>query len=619
VTGTLSELVVETGSSTRHHRRWCLFTSAGDYNDIRLWVERDTPRRWDLVVAYYGDNDQEFSEIRKISSYAFRQKGGKFQNLKKLLAANPKFFNKYTRVWICDDDILMSSAEINEAFAISEFYDFWIAQPSFHPEGKNFHPIDVFAGPQWDYRLVNFIECGAAIFRRDKLIQFLAVFDGSLTGSVIDYWYMNFFKANKLRRYKFFRASELGRFAIIDKVQVTNPYDEQKKGREIDRLEPMLLRYDAWLEAMKRYDLEEFEHKVFFCGKIDSHRSVGVPVTSYDVAWQIVSDLVQSLTRKKHRGWNAFMDFRFQLRHILGQIKDVVPRSSAAQPQLGTLAERLGYDPQARLLIVHADDFGVAHSVNAAVIKGLSTGLINSASVMVPCSWFPEAAAFARAHPDVDLGIHLTLTSERSGYRWGPTVSPKKASTLIDHQGYLRQTWFYNTYINTHEVEVELRAQIDKAYSSGLRPTHLDSHQLRLQTWGRRLFEVYLGLGRRYDLPVFVSRDWFADFPYLRQALTPRDVVIDHTVTIGPEIDPEKWEAFYQHAIANLKPGVTQLVIHPGLDGGELQAWGSPRWGASWRQRDFDFFTSDEFRTQLEKCSIRLITWRELWTRLRKR
>jgi predicted glycoside hydrolase/deacetylase ChbG (UPF0249 family) len=282
------------------------------------------------------------------------------------------------------------------------------------------------------------------------------------------------------------------------------------------------------------------------------------------------------------------------------------------------LAERLGYDPQARLLIVHADDFGMAHAVNNAVIKGLATGLINSASIMVPCPWFPEAAAFARARPEVDLGIHLTLTSERSSYRWGPTVAPNKASTLIDHQGYLRQTWFYNTYINAHEVESELRAQIDKAYGAGLRPTHLDSHQLRLQTWGRRLFEVYLSLGRKYDLPIYVSRDWFADFPYLEQALSPRDVVIDHSVTIGPEVDPEKWQTFYQRAIANLKPGVTQLIIHPGLDDEELQAWDEPRWGASWRQRYFNFFTSQEFRTQLEEYTIHLITWREIWDRLRE-
>jgi chitin disaccharide deacetylase len=74
---------------------------------------------------------------------------------------------------------------------------------------------------------------------------------------------------------------------------------------------------------------------------------------------------------------------------------------------------------------------------------------------------------------------------------------------------------------------------------------------------------------------------------------------------------------FYRRAIANLKPGVTQFVIHPGLDDGELRAWSEPRWGASWRQRDFDFFTSMEFRTQLEECSVCLITWRELWTRLR--
>jgi len=101
-------------------KRWCIFTSAGDNNAIRLWLLGDVPRRWDLIVAYYGDNDQEFAEINKMSSNAFRAKGGKFQNLKKLMVQSPRRLDQYSHVWVCDDDIRMSAAQINDAFAIAD-------------------------------------------------------------------------------------------------------------------------------------------------------------------------------------------------------------------------------------------------------------------------------------------------------------------------------------------------------------------------------------------------------------------------------------------------------------------------------------------------------------------
>ena len=290
--------------------------------------------------------------------------------------------------------------------------------------------------------------------------------------------------------------------------------------------------------------------------------------------------------------------------------------NAMASERCQNLAERLGYAKSERLLIVHADDVAVTHSVNAAFIKGLENGLINSGSVMVGCPWFPEVVAYARAHAGTDLGVHLTLTSERTHYRWAPTAPRTEVPSLVDRLGYLHQTWTPNTRINPHEVEIELRAQVEKAYAAGLSPTHLDSHQYRLQREGHNLFSIFLRLGREYRLPVFVARNWFAQCPYLELALTHDDVLIDHTVTIGLEIAPKEWPEFYRHAIENLPVGVTQFVIHPGLDDPELQAYSAdrPTWGAAWRQRDFDFFTSVEFRTLLTKHNIRLINWREIWT-----
>jgi predicted glycoside hydrolase/deacetylase ChbG (UPF0249 family) len=117
-----------------------------------------------------------------------------------------------------------------------------------------------------------------------------------------------------------------------------------------------------------------------------------------------------------------------------------------------------------------------------------------------------------------------------------------------------------------------------------------------------------------YKLPVFVTRDWFRQYPYLEGSLGPNDVVLDHTVTIEPEITPEKWADFYRDALKNLQPGVTEFVIHPGFDDEELRAATRERatWGAAWRQRDYDFFTSKQFRRVLARQNIKLITWREI-------
>jgi hypothetical protein len=239
--------------STDEQRHWCLFTSAGDRNSIRRWIAGNAPRRWDLVAAYYGDDDREFGEIRKLCYYAFRIKGSKFQNLKKLIQEQPRFFDEYTHVWVCDDDILMSNSQIDEAFDIAQKFGFWVAQPADLPEGRYSHWITCSAGPSWDYRIVNFVEVRMPIFRRDKLIEFLAVYDGSLVGAGIECWFANFFKAD-----------QFGRFAIIDKVRVINPRNQVKGGSEIDRLQDVPSRVAAHLEAAQKYDFaEDVPFKVF--------------------------------------------------------------------------------------------------------------------------------------------------------------------------------------------------------------------------------------------------------------------------------------------------------------------------------------------------------------------
>jgi len=286
------------------------------------------------------------------------------------------------------------------------------------------------------------------------------------------------------------------------------------------------------------------------------------------------------------------------------------PLAGSAQ----TLADRLGYASGTKIIIIHADDLGETHAVNAAAIKALQSGAVNSASLMVPCPWFPEIADYAKSHPDADFGLHLTLTSERVYYRWGPVAPADKVPSLVDENGYFHHDWDHQEHVNPKDVEIELRAQIERALAMGVRPTHLDSHQYRLIMSGKELFDVMLRVAHEYKLPIFVTRDWFADHPYLQESLGTSDIVLDHTVTIEPEVAPEKWAEFYNTALRNLKPGVTEFVIHPGFDDEELRAATRERstWGSAWRQRDYDFFTSEQFRELLAEQKIRLITWREL-------
>jgi predicted glycoside hydrolase/deacetylase ChbG (UPF0249 family) len=279
-----------------------------------------------------------------------------------------------------------------------------------------------------------------------------------------------------------------------------------------------------------------------------------------------------------------------------------------------TLAERLGYPADAKLLIVHADDLGMAHSVNAATIKAFETGLVNSGSVMVPCPWFAEIAAYARNRPEADLGLHLTLTSEWSLYRWGPVLSGERVPSLLARDGYLHPTESEAAArVDPRHVEAEIRAQIERARAFGLRPTHLDSHMGTLYQ-NEALFRVFLRVARENRLPVRISRDWLARAPFIPASLGPDDVVIDRIVEINPNVAPEGWAAFYAEQIKSLRPGVTELVVHLAYDDEEMRAAtvNHPDWGAGWRQRDFDFFTSDAFRRLLREHNVRLITWAEV-------
>jgi chitin disaccharide deacetylase len=279
-----------------------------------------------------------------------------------------------------------------------------------------------------------------------------------------------------------------------------------------------------------------------------------------------------------------------------------------------TLPERLGYPADAKLLIVHADDLGMAHSVNAATIKAFESGLVSSGSIMVPCPWLPEIAAYARSHPEADLGLHLTLTSEWKSYRWGPVLSKDRVSSLLDPNGdfYLTESEAAS-HANAREVEAEIRAQIDRARAFGIKPTHLDSHMGTLYQ-NKTLFETLLRVARDNKLPVRMSKEWVPSTNYLPSILNPNDIAIDRIITIGAGVPAEGWSKFYADAIKSIQPGVTEMVVHIAFDDEEMRAatLDHPDWGAAWRQRDLQFFTSDTFRRLLQENHIKLVTWREI-------
>jgi hypothetical protein len=173
----------------------------------------------------------------------------------------------------------------------------------------------------------------------------------------------------------------------------------------------------------------------------------------------------------------------------------VWPHLLRAFPQF---KNRVGYPASARLLVIHADDFGMSHSVNRATADALEQGWVTSASILVPCPWLPEVARFAKAHPEADLGIHLALSSEWTDFRWGPVSSRDNVPSLLDAQGYLPlDTPEVGKNAKRAEVEAEFRAQIERAHALGINPTHLDAHMLTaLSTTD--LLRIYLRMGPAY-------------------------------------------------------------------------------------------------------------------------
>jgi chitin disaccharide deacetylase len=183
-----------------------------------------------------------------------------------------------------------------------------------------------------------------------------------------------------------------------------------------------------------------------------------------------------------------------------------------ASSQSKSIQEKLGYPKNAKLVIIHADDLGVSNSENAASISAMEKGCVNSASIMVPCPWFPEIAAYAAAHPEADFGLHITLTSEWKYYKWGPVTPEHEIPGLVNNNGFLYSTVdSVKQSATAVEVEKETRNQVKRAIQFGINPTHLDAHMF---TAINRLdfLKAYLKVGHDLKSRFFFTVAWKVNY-----------------------------------------------------------------------------------------------------------
>lgn len=285
----------------------------------------------------------------------------------------------------------------------------------------------------------------------------------------------------------------------------------------------------------------------------------------------------------------------------------------ACAAQAETYAERLGWGPNDRVLIIHSDDVGMSLANNRGSAEALEYGLVTSVSVMMPCPWVSDWLAYVEEHPNIDTGLHLTLTSEYDGYRWPPVAGKAITPGLADQHGCLPDNvGLVVENATADEVEAEIRAQIDRAQTMGLPITHLDSHMGTL--FEPKFIERFVKVGVEkqipiimraarpgQDLSIWAEKTWNGGLPVL-------DYV--HTDTYNwKTTDLDEKAALYIQAIRDLKPGITEMIIHCTKPDDVI--------GVINGNRDFlygDYFSMIDERVKkaIEEEGIILTTWREL-------
>jgi hypothetical protein len=287
--------------------------------------------------------------------------------------------------------------------------------------------------------------------------------------------------------------------------------------------------------------------------------------------------------------------------------------------------ERLGYGPQDRVVIFHADDLGMCHAHNRAFFDIVEGGVTATGSIMMPCPWAPEMVAYARERAgEVDVGVHLTLNSEWSTYRWGALSTADPASGLLDPQGYLwPDVASLHGHMDAGAAATELRAQIEQALEGGVDVTHIDTHMGAVLH--PALVPVYVELALEYRVPAMI--------PHITQEQimargVPEGAAAQLAGSIAaleaqgslPVLDrqldlymasPEGCVEKYRALLAGLEPGLTHLLYHAATPGPELEGLMSAAWGAR-RICDYNFFSGEALAEILEEVGINTLTYRRL-------
>jgi chitin disaccharide deacetylase len=270
---------------------------------------------------------------------------------------------------------------------------------------------------------------------------------------------------------------------------------------------------------------------------------------------------------------------------------------------MDSLAERLGFTADDRVLVINCDDLGSSHAANVGVYEALRAGIATSASLMVPCPWAREAAARYRGE---DVGVHLTLNAEHDLYRWGPITH---APSLLDGDGGFPRTpldlW---DHADLDEARRELRAQVERAILWGFDVSHLDSHMATLQQ-KPEFFDIYLDLAVEFALPIRLTgpeTERTVGFPFRKLAAEEGVVFPDHFTYLRGAGSRREIE----RAIADLPPGLTEIHVHPAVDTPELRAQ-TPDWAG--RVDDHDLVVNDHsLPALLDRLGVTRIGYRRL-------
>ena len=275
----------------------------------------------------------------------------------------------------------------------------------------------------------------------------------------------------------------------------------------------------------------------------------------------------------------------------------------------------LGYPPDARLLIVNADDFGLCHAQNVGTLRAIREGIAQSCSLMVPAPWALHGIELLRDNPDIPFAVHLTAISEYVSYRWRPLTSPERVPSLVDESGYfcmdnridqVRQT------ADVAELAREFRAQVEFVLRAGLRPTHLDSHygvhELRPDIFDMTVdLALEYGLALRAGTQAMIAR--MQDRPY---------PVCDYPLFDSGRMDPSRKRAHLAQSLRTLPSGLSEWGMHPGIANEEMAAiMAHPNIDGvtatpPGRQSDLDVLTSTSMKDGIEQEGIILLSYRPL-------